>query len=240
MVLVLFFQNQFGGNCWTNSHDSGSFLPESLFNLEEIAGQVQGSYCTWYMFFFSKETWNQHFQIAHRNHLSIILYLYCTISSEKPARNAWNGSLPGLPHESSRRSPRRGWTTSGPSTARIPFFQGNTPDGCREAATVNMFFKCKTTSKPFFINSSKLEFLWSQVVLCFSNFSQNQSAGKLVRMDSDRSKCLSVSWKPGADLGFFKWNRLHGLYAFWGWMHFACFASMSWTRLSTWKPLRNK
>jgi hypothetical protein len=124
-----------------------------------------------------------------------VYWVYCTISSEKRARNAWNRSLPGLP-QSSRRSPRRGWTTSGPSTARIPFFQGNTPDGCREDATVNMFFKCKTTSKPFFIHSSKLEFLWSQEVLCFSIFSQNQSAGKLVRMDSDRSKCLSVSWKP--------------------------------------------
>jgi hypothetical protein len=46
MVLVVSsrISIQFGGNCWTNSHDSGSFLPESLFNLEEIVGQVQGSY----------------------------------------------------------------------------------------------------------------------------------------------------------------------------------------------------
>jgi hypothetical protein len=54
MVLVVSsrISIQFGGNCWTNSHDSGSFLPESLFNLEEIVGQVQGSYMQLQLHFF--------------------------------------------------------------------------------------------------------------------------------------------------------------------------------------------
>ena len=151
-------------------------------------------------FFFGAETWNQHFQIISSGSL-----VYCTallLLRKVPcgyARNAWNRSLPSYPHVFG--SPRRGWTTSGPLMARIPILQrGNTPGdaGCKEDTTVNMFFHLnymqnhfKAILHPFFKVSNSLKSSGS-----FSNFSQSSSSGKLVRMDSDRSKCLSVSWEP--------------------------------------------
>ena len=129
--------------CFTHfidSHGSGSFLSESLCNLEEFVGQVQGSYmltCFVFSLFYFKRNLKSTFPSE-----SLVHFRLC--STIAPEKSAIHYAAPCLLHESSWSahdvfvSPRRGWTTSGPSTARIPVFQPRCDTGCRDS--VNMFF----------------------------------------------------------------------------------------------------